>query len=76
MDLYNMLMPVRDALHVLFEKVDDTMLALGSDLYSGSIEAYGYVKSAGKSQGLDSLREQLKVARQKTPEKKTKTPTA
>lgn len=72
--LFDQLVPIYDALQVLFEKVDDTLLALGSDLYSASLEVYGYVRAAGKSQALDSLRAQLKAARQKAPVKKPTSP--
>ena len=68
--LYHQLATIMDTLKPLFEKIDDTVLALGSDLYSASLEAYGYIKSAGKSQGLDALREQLKAARQHAPKPK------
>ncbi len=68
--LYHQLAMITDTLKPLFEKIDDTMLALGSDLYSASLEAYSYIKSAGKSQGLDALREQLKAARQHAPKPK------
>jgi hypothetical protein len=72
MDLYLMLAPIMDAIQLRFEKVNDTMLALGSDLYAAALEAYTYIKAAGKSQGLDALRQQLKAARQRAPQKKAK----
>ncbi|CAN5620324.1 hypothetical protein BH20VER1_BH20VER1_04850 [soil metagenome] len=64
-----------DALKPVFEKLDDTLMALGSDLYAGSLETYGYIKAAGKSQGLDALREQLKASRQRAPKPKDNLPT-
>ena len=74
MDLYHQLVPIMDALKPVFEKIDDTLLALGSDLYSGSLEAYGYIKVAGKGQGLDALRQQLKASRQQAPKPKVNAP--
>ena len=71
MDLYHQLFPIMEDLKPLFEKLDDTLMALGSDLYAASLEAYGYIKQAGKSQGLDALREQLKASRQRAPKPKT-----
>ena len=67
MDLYHQLAPVMEALEHTREKVNDTIMALGSDLYSAALEAYSYIKSAGKSQGLDALRQQLKASRQRAP---------
>ena len=74
MALYHQLAPIMDALKPVYEKLDDTLMAVGSDLYAASLEAYGYVKAAGKSQGLDTLREQLKASRQRAPKPKTDTP--
>jgi hypothetical protein len=71
MALYHQLAPIMDALDRIHEKVNDTMMALGSDLYSAALEAYGYIKSAGKSQALDALREQLKASRARAPKAKT-----
>lgn len=73
--LYHQLVPIMDALKPVFEKLDDTLMALGSDLYAASLEAYGYIKAAGKSQGLDALREQLKASRQHAPKQKPTPPT-
>jgi hypothetical protein len=75
MDLYRQLAPIMDALKPVFEKLDDTLLAVGSDLYAGSLEAYSYIKVAGKSQGLDALRQQLKASRQRAPKPKDNPPT-
>jgi hypothetical protein len=71
MDIYHQLVPIMDAMKPVFEKLEDTMMALGSDLYAAGLEAYGYIKSAGKSQGLDALREQLKASRARAPKAKT-----
>jgi hypothetical protein len=76
MDLYLQLAPIMDAIQLRYEKVNDTMLAVGSDLYTAALEAYGYIKSAGKSQGLDALRQQLKSSRQRAPQAKSQTPPA
>ncbi|HMJ07108.1 MAG TPA: hypothetical protein VK474_12680 [Chthoniobacterales bacterium] len=75
MDLYRQLAPIMDALKPVFEKLDDTLMALGSDLYAASLEAYGYIKAAGRSQGLDALREQLKASRQRAAKQKDTPPT-
>lgn len=43
------------------EMMQDTEMALGSDLMVNSLEGYSYLKIAGKSMGLDDLREQMSV---------------
>lgn len=73
MALYLQLAPIMDAIQIRFSKVSDTMMAVGSDLYDSALEAYSYIKAAGKSQGLDSLRAQLKASRQRAPQRKTQT---
>jgi hypothetical protein len=46
----------------LAEKVDDTLLAVGSDAMSGSLTIYDYVKTAAKRlPGLKAIAEQLGV---------------
>lgn len=74
MALYLMLAPIMDAITIRYERMNDTMMALGSDLYAAALEAYGYIKAAGKSQGLDALRAQLKASRQRAPQAKTPPP--
>jgi hypothetical protein len=71
MALYLMLAPIMDAIQLRFEKVNDTMLALGSDLYAEALEAYTYIKAAGKSQGLDALREQTEGGPATRPEEES-----
>ncbi|MCO5411947.1 hypothetical protein [Ralstonia mojiangensis] len=43
----------------LYEKMRDSQLALGSDLMTGSLEGYAFLKVAGKGEGLDTARQAL-----------------
>jgi len=43
----------------LNEKMRDSQLALGSDLMTGSLEGYAFLKVAGKGEGLDTARQAL-----------------
>jgi hypothetical protein len=45
----------------IMQMMQDTEMALGSDLMVNSLEGYSYLKIAGKSMGLDHLREQMSV---------------
>lgn len=38
-------------------KFDDTMLAIGSDIYDAARDGYRHMKAAGKSEGLEALRD-------------------
>ncbi|GGD56134.1 hypothetical protein [Pseudoxanthomonas indica] len=46
-------------LNRISQMISDTEMALGSDLMVNSLEGYSYLKIAGKSLGLDDLREQM-----------------
>ena len=43
----------------LYEKMRDSQLALGSDLMTGSLEGYAFLKVAGRGEGLDTARQAL-----------------
>lgn len=53
------LRPRMTRLHQLLEKGDDTLLALGSDLMSASLEGYALLKVSGKGAGVEQLRQVL-----------------
>ncbi|GAB3388366.1 hypothetical protein [Lysobacter fragariae] len=46
-------------LAVLMEKASDTDVALGSDAMTAALQAYHFLKSAGKGEGVDTLRQML-----------------
>lgn len=50
----------------LNERARDTLIGLGSDIMTTSIEGYGILKVVGKNQGLDELRKELSVRFSKT----------
>ncbi len=56
---YDQLVPVLERLQFLTAQVQDTVSALGSDLMSVSLEAYGHIKVSGDDHGLEDLRHQL-----------------
>ncbi|QWF15167.1 hypothetical protein [Lysobacter capsici] len=43
----------------LFERANDTHMALGSDLMSNALEGYAFLKISGKGEGLEGLRRTL-----------------
>jgi hypothetical protein len=43
----------------LQRRMDDTVTALGSDIYSASLEGYTLLKVSGRSQGLEDVRKYL-----------------
>ena len=45
----------------LLSRSEDTDMALGSDIYSFSLDAYASLKIAGKGAGLDTLRQAMAV---------------
>jgi hypothetical protein len=53
-DLLNALTPVVSALAQLFELVEDTYIAVGSDAYGAALMVYASARAAGKGSGLDS----------------------
>lgn len=75
-DLFVSLTVIYTALAILFEKLQDTMLLTGSDLYVAALEIYDAAKRKGGSDsgGLDQLLDALgqRFARRRT--KKTEEP--
>ena len=57
--LWQSLQPIAGQLTQLQEFFDDTMAALGRDLYTESLTAYGYLKVAGAGSALDELKSSL-----------------
>ncbi len=53
------LRPLRQRLARLLERLEDTEMALGSDLMAASLEGYAVLKVSGKGAGLDGLRAML-----------------
>jgi hypothetical protein len=53
------LRPLASRLTRLHERLDDTLMALGSDLMVNALEGYAALKISGKSAGLDTLRQGL-----------------
>lgn len=45
----------------IFERMSDSQLALGSDVMSGAMEGYAFLKVAGQGEGLDAARKALAV---------------
>lgn len=45
----------------LYKRMQDTDMALGSDLMTASLEGYAFLKVAGKGKGLDDLKKMLSV---------------
>ncbi|MEN6545243.1 MAG: hypothetical protein ABFE07_04305 [Armatimonadia bacterium] len=74
--LYNALLPLATQITQLAELFDDTMLALGSDLYSESLEAYGYLKAGNASAGLDELKATMSKRFMRSKSTKEETPAA
>ncbi len=46
-------------IHQLAARLDDTEMALGSDILSAALEGYTFAKAAGKGVALDALRESM-----------------
>ena len=55
----DVLRPRRQRLDRLQELLEDTEMAVGSDLMNASLEGYAVLKVAGKGTGLDGLRQML-----------------
>jgi len=43
----------------LYQRAQDTDMALGSDLMTNALQGYAFLKVAGKGQGLDEMRKML-----------------
>ena len=54
---FDALRPRALRLRQVMAKFDDTLLAIGSDIYDAARDGYKHMKSAGKSEGLDALRD-------------------
>ena len=48
-----------DTLNPLLEKMDDTLMVVGSEAYAGALTAYQYLKAANKGGDLDDLLDDL-----------------
>jgi len=59
LELWRTLQPIAMELARLDELLNDTLLALGSDLFTSALSTYGYLKASGHSDGLDDLKAQL-----------------
>ena len=59
---YDKLFPLHARLTRIMTRWDDTLLALGSDVYDASRDIYLLLKAFGKSMGLDELRKGLSSA--------------
>ena len=55
----DILRPLSQRLQQLTEQLQDTEMALGSDLMHTAVEGYGLLKLTGKNQGLDGLLKDL-----------------
>lgn len=51
--LYTQMLRVQNLIDPLKDLVDDTTLAVGSDLFQGALEVYTFAKAAGKGTGLE-----------------------
>ncbi len=62
MALYTQLTPIFQQLNSLYEMVDDTMMALGSEAYVAALSIYNTAKGAAKSKvpGIDAVVSDLK----------------
>ena len=54
----------------LYERGNDTQMALGSDLMTGALEGYAFLKVAGKGEGLDEMRNLLAARFNRKPKAK------
>lgn len=76
LELWQSLQPIALQVTRLNELVNDTLLALGSDLYTGGLATYAYLKAAGSSDGLDELKGQLSRRFARRPAAAAATPAA
>ena len=58
----------------LYERANDTHMALGSDLMTSALEGYAFLKIAGKGTGLDGLRTMLSARFNRSPVKDSPPP--
>ncbi|WP_035061432.1 hypothetical protein [Andreprevotia chitinilytica] len=59
MQSHNALRARRVRMERIFEKINDTEMALGSDVMAAALEGYAFLKITGKAQGLESLKREL-----------------
>ena len=55
----------------LYERANDTDMALGSDLMTSALEGYAFLKIAGKGTGLDNMRKMLSARFNRSPNRDT-----
>jgi hypothetical protein len=58
-ELFQALRELLDTLNPLLEKMDDTLMVVGSEAYAGALTAYQYLKAANKGGDLDDLLDDL-----------------
>lgn len=58
-ELLDALSPVRAAVSQLFELIDDSYMAVGSEAYSAALLVYQFARSAGKGAALDGALDAL-----------------
>ncbi|MGC1375776.1 MAG: hypothetical protein WA821_06125 [Anaerolineales bacterium] len=59
MQLFEAMQPIALALMQLYELVDDTRLAVGSEAYMAALTIYNYARTGGQDQALDTLAAEL-----------------
>ena len=69
MAAYDALRPLTSRLEEVMRRFEDTQTALGSDLFTASLEGYAFMKLTGKHEGLEKLRSTLSTIRGGRPKK-------
>lgn len=59
LEAYDQLQPLLERMQRLVSRLDDTVMALGSDVMDVALEGYGQIKLSGGAEGLDELRREL-----------------
>jgi hypothetical protein len=57
--LFEALYPLLLSLSQLYELVDDTSLAVGSEAYAAALQVYNYAKASGQGAGLETVVEEM-----------------
>lgn len=57
--LYQALLELLDTLSPLLEKLDDTLMVVGSEAYAGALTTYQYLKNANKGGELEDVMDDL-----------------
>ena len=73
-ELLNALSPVMTALAQLFELVEDTYIAVGSEAYTAALLVYQYARAGGKGAALDNALDALGQRFARKSQKVTPTP--